>query len=48
MTLKQAHKVLSKHQKWRKGDERVKQTTPKELTQAMDIAIEVLNKILTK
>ena len=45
MTLRQAHKVLSKHQKWRMGDDRVKATDPKELTQAMEIAINIMKNL---
>ena len=40
MTLQEALKVLEYHQKWRHGDE-VEQTD-KELTEAIDIAINIL------
>lgn len=41
MTLKQAIKVLSNHQKWRKGA-KIKPTNPTELSEALDIAINLL------
>lgn len=42
MTLQEALKVLTDHQKWRQGDDEVKQTNPKELTEAINVAIKVL------
>ena len=42
MTKKQALKILVNHQKWRLGSDRVKMDLPKELTVAINIAIEVL------
>jgi hypothetical protein len=42
MTKKQALKILVNHQLWRLGSDRVKMTDAKELTEAMNIAIEVL------
>ena len=45
MTLPQAIKVLKKHNKWHKGDTRIKQTGPKELSEALDIAIHLLEQL---
>ena len=45
MTLKQAVKALSNHQKWRKGSETIPQTDPKELSEALEIAINILKNI---
>lgn len=42
MTKKQALKILVNHQKWRLGSDRVKMTDVKELTEAINIAIDVL------
>jgi hypothetical protein len=47
MTLKEAIEVLSQHQKWRKGDDSQPMTDPKELTEALDIAIYLLT-VMTK
>lgn len=41
MTLKQAIKVLERHNKWRLGAE-IKATEPKELTEAIEVAINIL------
>lgn len=38
MTAKQAVTILRKHNKWRRGDDRVKQADPKEISIAIDIA----------
>lgn len=46
MDLKKAIKVLSTHQKWRKG-EKVKPTNPTELTEALDIAVNLLKGLET-
>jgi hypothetical protein len=44
MTLNQAIKVLKHHQKWRKGAD-IKPTEPRELTEALEIAINKLETI---
>lgn len=41
MTLLQAIEILSNHQKWRKGAD-IPPTDPKQLTEALDIAINIL------
>ena len=46
MTLKQAIKVLETHQKWRKGST-IDRVTPKELTEALDIAVNLLKGLET-
>ena len=48
MTLSQAIKILSKHNKWRRGDERIKQTDPKQLGIAIDVILEYLAETLDK
>jgi hypothetical protein len=48
MTLKEAIKVLSQHQKWRKVDDTQPITEPKKLTEALDIAINLLNGMVKK
>jgi len=45
MTLSQAIKILSKHQKWRRGDDRIKQTNPTQLGIAIDVILEALQAI---
>ena len=42
MTKKQALKILVSHQKWRLGSDRVKMTDAKELTEAINFAIDFL------
>lgn len=44
MTLKQALKILKHHQKWRKGAD-TEMTDPKKLTEAIEIAINLLSKL---
>lgn len=44
MTKQEALKVLTDHQKWRLGDDSVEATNPKELTKALRIAIDFLEK----
>lgn len=39
MTKQEAIKVLSDYQKWRKGDDSIKATEPKELTEAIEFAL---------
>jgi len=49
MTLKQAIKVLEKHNKWRTGNDfptKGKMQSPKEITEAMEIAIHQLNQLI--
>ena len=41
MTLLEAIEILSNHQKWRKGAD-APATDPKQLTEALDIAINIL------
>ena len=45
MTKKQALKILINHQLWRLGSDRVKMTDAKELTAALNIAIENLKEV---
>lgn len=45
MTLKQAIKILKNHQKWRIGNTDKMKYTPKELTEAIDVAIRALKTI---
>lgn len=42
MTKKEALDILENHQKWRLGDDEVEATNPKELSNALDLAIECL------
>jgi hypothetical protein len=42
MTKNQALKTLINHQKWRLGSDRVKMTGAKELTEALNIAIDFM------
>lgn len=44
MTTKQAIKVLSDHQKWRMGDDKIKPTIPSKLSEALDVAINIMSK----
>ena len=44
MTTKQAIKIISDHQKWRLGDDNFQPTIPKQLTEALDIAITIMSK----
>lgn len=44
MTTKQAIKVLSDHQKWRMGDDNFQPTIPSKLSEALDIAINIMSK----
>ena len=44
MTTKQAIKVLSDHQKWRMGDDNIQPTIPSKLSEALDIAINIMSK----
>lgn len=44
MTTKQAIKVISDHQKWRMGDDKIKPTVPSKLSEALDIAINIMSK----
>lgn len=44
MTTKQAIKVLSDHQKWRMGDDNFQPTIPSQLSEALDIAINIMSK----
>lgn len=44
MTTKQAIKVLSDHQKWRMGDDKIKPTVTSKLSEALDIAINIMSK----
>lgn len=44
MTLQHAIKVLEAHQEWRTGGDG-EPTDPKDLTEAMDIAINILNQL---
>ena len=43
MTTKQAIRVIFNHQKWRLGSDKVKPTVPKKLTEALDIALEIMS-----
>ena len=45
MTKKQALKILVNHQLWRLGSEHVKMTDVKELTEALNIAIDHLKEV---
>jgi hypothetical protein len=42
MTKNQALKILIRHQLWRLGSDRVKMTDAKELTAALDVAIDFM------
>lgn len=44
MTLKEAIKILAEHQEWRLGAD-TEPTDPNELTEALDIAIHLLNQL---
>lgn len=44
MNLKEAIKVLKAHNKWRTGSD-IEPTEPKKLTEALDIAINLLSKL---
>ena len=44
MTTKQAIKVLSDHQKWRMGDDNFQPTIPSKLSEALDIAINIMSR----
>ena len=46
MTLLEAIEILSNHQKWRKGAD-TPATDPKQLTEALEIAISALEKVET-
>ena len=39
MTIEQAVKILSDHQKWRLGDDTIEATNPKDLTEAINIIL---------
>jgi hypothetical protein len=43
MSLIEAIKVLEQHQKWRLGDDAQPMTEPKQLSEALDIAINLLS-----
>ena len=42
MTAKQAVKILEKHNKWRRGDKRIKMQNHTEIGKAIDIAVKML------
>lgn len=45
MTLKEAIKVLSDHNKWRRGSEKVRQHESKDIGEAIDIAVHLLKQM---
>ena len=45
MKLKEAIEILTYHQKWRLGETDKMKYTPKELTEAIDVAIRALKTI---
>jgi len=44
MKLKRAIKILNYHQRWRRGADIEMRYEPKELTEAIDVCLEKLNK----
>ena len=48
MTIEQAVKILSDHQKWRLGDDTIGLTTPKELTEAINVILKKFEDDKTK
>ena len=48
MTIDQAVKILSDHQKWRLGDDEIEATRPKELTEAINIILKKIEDDKTK
>lgn len=42
MTKKEALKILTEHQLWRRGSDEVPMATPKQLGEAIDVAIKQL------
>jgi len=48
MTTKQAIRIIFNHQKWRLGSDKVKPTVPKKLTEALDIALDVMSGYVEK
>ena len=48
MTIEQAVKILSDHQKWRLGDDTIEATNPKDLTEAINIILKKFEDDKTK
>lgn len=45
MNLPEAIKVLEEYNKWRRGDEEIKQPNPKVIGEAIDVAIHLLKQM---
>ena len=45
MKLEEVIEILENHQKWRKGDDTTPMTDPKDLSESLDITIELLKRI---
>lgn len=45
MKLEGVIKILENHQKWRRGDDSVPMTDPKELGESLDVTLELLRRV---